>query len=171
MIGLGFNEVTTFVISNPTDEFQRMGLPKETMVEIENPIGEEYSGIRRSLLPSLLKLLRENRHRPLPQQIFEVGIIVDDHAKNRYHLAGLKIDAKANFTECKSLVETILRECEVKPVIKEKTHGAFIEGRCAGVLRKETDIGVFGELHPKTIQAFHLEHPIIAFEFALEHLK
>jgi phenylalanyl-tRNA synthetase beta chain len=171
MIGVGFNEVTTFVISNEEDEFQRMGLVKGKMIKIKNPIGEEYSGLRMSLLPSLLKLLKENRHHPLPQQIFEVGIVVDEQAKNQYHLAGMKIDAKANFTECKSLVETVLRECGCKPVIKEKSHDAFIDGRCASVLKNDREIGVFGELHPKTIQAFHLEHPMIAFELAADLLQ
>jgi phenylalanyl-tRNA synthetase beta chain len=166
MIGLGFNEVTTFVISNEKDEFQRMGLKKEKMVEIENPIGEEYHGLRTSLLPSLLKLLRENRHHSLPQQIFEIGIVVDEHVKNQCHLAAMKIDAKANFTECKSLVEAVIRECGKKPIIKEKIHGAFVEGRCASVMKDDAEIGVFGELHPKTIQAFSLEHPMIAFELA-----
>jgi phenylalanyl-tRNA synthetase beta chain len=158
------------VCSSDLDEFQRTGLIKGKMVKIENPIGEEYSGLRMSLLSSLLKLLQENRHHPLPQQIFEVGVVVDEQAKNRYHLAGMKIDAKANFTECKSLVETVLRECGCKPVIKEKTHVAFIEGRCACELKNDTEIGVFGELHPKTIQAFHLEHPMIAFELAADLL-
>jgi len=171
MIGLGFNEVTTFVISNKEDEFARMGLERTTMVELANPIGEEYSGLRVSLLPSLLKLLRENRHHPLPQQIFEVGVVVDTAAKNRWHLAGLKIDAKANFTECKSLVETILRECGEKPVIREEPHNAFIKGRCAAILKKDAKIGVFGELHPQTIQAFHLEHPMIAFELMIDYLR
>jgi phenylalanyl-tRNA synthetase beta chain len=171
MIGLGFNEVTTFVISNKTDEFERMGLEKRAMVEIENPIGEEYSGLRMSLLPSLLKLLRENRHHPLPQQIFEVGVVVDEQVKNQYQLAGVKVDAKANFTECKSIVETVLRECRQTPVIQEKSHGAFIQGRCAVAMKKDLEIGVFGELHPKTIQAFSLEHPIIAFELTLDLLR
>ncbi len=170
MIGAGFNEVTTFVISNEEDEFQSMGLIKGEMVKIENPIGEEYHGLRMSLLPSLLKLLRENRHHPLPQQIFEVGVIVDDQAKNRYYLAGIKIDAKANFTECKSLVETVLRECGHRLVIKERSHASFIEGRCACMLKNGMEIGVFGELHPKTIQSFHLEHPMIAFELATDFL-
>jgi phenylalanyl-tRNA synthetase beta chain len=164
MIGFGYNEVTTFVISNEKDEFQRMGLTKENMVEIENPIGEEYHGLRRSLLPSLLKLLQENRHHPLPQQIFEIGVIVDNHAKNQHHVAGMKIDAKANFTECKSLTESVLRECGLKPSIKEKNHPAFIDGRCGAVMKDAKEIGVFGELHPRTLQAFMLEYPIIAFE-------
>lgn len=170
MIGLGYNEVTTFVISNENDECTRLALKKGNLVEIENPIGEEYSTLRANLLASLLKLLRENRHHALPQQIFEVGVIVDEHAKNRYRLAGMKIDAKAHFTECKSLVETVMRECGEKLVIKEATHAAFIPGRCAAVVHNGVDIGVFGELHPRAIQGFSLEYPVIAFELAIDYL-
>jgi phenylalanyl-tRNA synthetase beta chain len=171
MIGLGYNEVTTFVISNEKDETVRLGLPTKSLVEIENPIGEEYGTLRASLLPSLLKLLRENRHHPLPQQIFELGVVVDPQAKNKHRLAGMKIDAKASFTECKALVETVMRECGKKLVIKEMTHPAFIQGRCAAVIHQGQEIGVFGELHPRTIQEFSLEYPVIAFELAIDNLS
>lgn len=171
MIGLGFNEVTTFTISNEKDEFTKMGLETRRIVEIENPIGEEYSTLRTSLLPSLLKILKENRHHPLPQQIFELGIVVDEHAKNHYNLASVKIDAKASFTESKSIVEAILRDIGFSYSIKEKNHPAFIEGRCASITKNEKEIGFFGELHPKTIQTFELEHPIIAFEIKTDLLQ
>jgi len=171
MIGLGFNEITTFTISNPKDEFTNMGLNIGKMVEIENPIGEEYSSLRTSLLPSLLKLLRENRHHQLPQQIFEVGIVVDGQAKNRYNLAGMKIDAKANFTGCKSIVEAVLRDIRIDYNIKEKNNPAFVSGRCASIIKKDKEIGFFGEIHPKTILLFDLEHPIIAFELLIDTLQ
>jgi phenylalanyl-tRNA synthetase beta chain len=171
MIGLGFNEVTTFTISNENDEFINMGLKIGTMVEIENPIGEEYAGLRTGLLPSLLKILNENRHHSLPQQIFELGIVVDQNAKNRRNLAGLKIDAKANFTESKSTVEAVLRDIGCTYSIKENNHAAFIEGRCASIVKDNQEIGFFGELHPKTIQVFELEHPIIAFEIQADLLQ
>jgi phenylalanyl-tRNA synthetase beta chain len=170
MIGLGFNEVTTFTISNEKDEFTRLGLEKGTMVEIKNPIGEEFSGLRTSLIPSLLKILRENRHHPLPQQIFELGIIVDAEARNRYNLAGIKIDAKANFTESKSLTESVLRDIGSTYSIIEGHHPGFIKGRCGLVEKNEKEVGIFGEVHPKTIQTFDLEHPIIAFEFKVDLL-
>jgi phenylalanyl-tRNA synthetase beta chain len=170
MIGLGFNEVTTFTISNEKDEFTKLGLEKGTMVEIENPIGEEYSGLRTSLIPSLLKILRENRHHPLPQQIFELGIIVDTDAKNRHNLAGIKIDAKANFTESKSLTESVLRNIGSTYSIIEGNHPGFIKGRCGLVMKNEKEIGIFGEVHPRTIKTFDLEHPIIAFEFKIDLL-
>ena len=170
MIGLGYNEVTTFTISNERSEFTKMGLPQNDCVTIENPIGEEYSCLRVSLLPSMLSILNENRHHPLPQQIFELGFIVDHNAKNRRHLAALKIDAKANFTACKSLVEAVCRDIGISYEIQESKHPAFIPGRCASLRKENVEIGVFGELHPRTISAFSLEHPIIAFELSVDSL-
>jgi len=170
MTGLGFNEVTTFTISNDNDEFARMGLEIGSRAQIENPIGEEYSNLRASLLTSLLKILSENRHHPLPQQIFELGIVVGEDFKNSHNLAALKIDAKANFTECKSLVETVMRDANVEYTIKDKVHHAFVRGRCASVVCKDVEIGFFGELHPRTITAFDLEHHVIAFEIKADNL-
>ncbi|KYK21894.1 phenylalanyl-tRNA synthetase beta subunit [Thermoplasmatales archaeon SG8-52-4] len=171
MIGLGFNEVTTFTISNEKDEFSRLSLDFGDRVEIENPIGEEFSCLRVGLIPSLLKILSENRHHPLPQQIFELGIIVNKDFKNQYNLAFLKIDAKANFTECKSLADALLRDIGSKYSIKDKNHQGFVKGRCAAVVVNNKEIGFFGELHPKTILEFQLEYPIIAFEIFADFLK
>ena len=171
MIGLGFNEVTTFTISNEDDEFKKMGLEKQKIAKIQNPIGEEYSCLRFSLIPSLLKILRENKHHSLPQQIFELGIVVNKDYKNQYNLSFLKIDAKANFTESKSLIDAILRDSGIIYKIKNYDHPAFIKGRCALILSKNKSIGFFGELHPKTISNFDLEYPIIAFEMDIDKIK
>ena len=171
MIGLGFNEVTTFTISNEQDEFKRLGLESSKRAQIENPIGEEYSCLRVGLVPSLLKILNENRHHPLPQQIFELGIVVDKNFKNQNLLGFVKIDAKANFTECKSLVDAVMRDSGAKYNIKDKDHPAFVKGRCASVFIGNKEIGFFGELHPKTISEFELEYPIIAFEAQADMLN
>ena len=168
MIGLGFNEVTTFTISNEDDEYKKMSLSEKTHTQIQNPIGEEFSCLRTGLIPSLLKILNENRHHSLPQQIFELGIIVDEKFKNNYKLGFAKIDAKANFTECKSYAESITRNIGLDFKIKDCNHPAFIEGRCAAIVKDNKEIGFFGELHPKTIASFELEYPIIAFEIKAE---
>jgi len=171
MIGLGFNEVTTFALSNERDEFTRLGLDHGPRVELLNPIGEDISCVRVGLLSSLLKILNENRHHSLSQQIFEVGVVVDEQFTNCYHLAGVKIAAKAHFTECKSLIEAVLRDSGTKSYhIAEKDHPAFVEGRCARVIVKDRELGFFGELHPRTIRAFNLEYPIIAFDLQVHGL-
>jgi phenylalanyl-tRNA synthetase beta chain len=171
MIGLGFNEVTTFTISNEKDEFNKLGLKASDRAIIENPIGEEFSCLRVGLIPSLLKILSENRHHPLPQQIFEVGVIVNNNYKNQHYLGFVKIDAKANFTECKSIIDAVMRDSGTKYSIKDKDHSAFIKGRCASVIINNNEIGFFGELHPKTITNFDLEYPIIAFEAQADKLN
>jgi len=171
MIGLGFNEVTTFTISNEKDEFNKMDLVAGKRVQIKNPIGEEYSCLRVSLIPSILKILNENRHHSLPQQIFELGVVVDNSFKNVHHLAFVKIDAKANFTECKSIVEAVLLASGLKYQIETNYHPAFVNGRCASVVWKNKRIGFFGELHPRTVNEFELDYPVICFEIQADKLK
>lgn len=170
MIGLGFNEVTTFTITNKKQEFSSMGLDVEPCVEIKNPIGEDYSILRKTLLPSILAILEENKHYPLPQKIFEVGQIIDDNNKNQDHLAAVQIDAKANFTLCKSLVDAIARELDSSFSYRSSSHPGFITGRQAVINHNSQPIGIYGELHPQTITNFSLEHPVIGFEVDLSAL-
>ena len=125
------------------------------------------------MIPSLLRILMQNRHHPLPQMIFEVGVVVDGKsAENNLRLAMLRSDAKASFTLCKQYVEALLREIDVKYSFVEGSHPAFIEGRCARVLINEgrDELAVFGEVHPSTIQQFELEHPLIGCELDVELL-
>ena len=168
LVGLGFNEVVTLSLTNEDDEYKKMGLNLKPDVKIENPIGEEYSIVRSSLIPSLLKILSKNKHNPLPQKIFEIGIVTDENAQNRWHLAATQIDAKVGFSDCKALVEAIFRDAGIEWKTREGGHPAFIRGRCASIFVKNKKIGVFGEIHPKTITAFELEHPLIAFEIDIE---
>jgi phenylalanyl-tRNA synthetase beta chain len=172
LIGLGFNEVTTFTISNERDEFEKLGMKKTNRVQLLNPITEDFTCLRTNLLPSLLKILSDNKHHNLPQQIFELGIVVNKIYKNTYDLGVVRTSAKTHFTESKALVEGILREVGITSYdISEKYHPAFIQGRCGSVKVNNQEIGFFGELHPNTILNFELEHPIIAIEISLDILK
>jgi len=167
MIGLGFNEVLTLSLSNEEEQFEKMNLEPREVVSIANPISGKHSCIRVSLLPSLMEILSKNRHNDLPQMIYEVGEIVEmvgNMPLNRTMVSGVKIDAKAGFTECKSIVEAILRNMGIKADVEEKKSGAFIEGRCASVIKDGRQIGYFGEIHPSVILSFELEYPVIAFE-------
>lgn len=163
MVGLGFNEVVTLTLSNESDQYAKMNLEEVERVTIKNPITESHTCLRTSLLPSLLSILRANKHHDLPQKIFEVGDVVLG-TRNVRRLAGLSIHSKANFTECKSIVEAILRELRVDYEIRAKEIKSFIGGRCAVIILNEKEIGYFGELHPEVITAFELSYPIIAFE-------
>ena len=163
MIGLGFDEVMTLSLSSNEKEFEKMEKEEEDVVETENPISSYHSIIKPSLLPSLMEILSNNKHNDLPQSIYEIGDVIVN-GKQITKLAGVKIAAKTGFTECKSIVEAILRNFGYKLEIKEENHPSFIAGRCAAVFIGKNKIGYFGEIKPSVITAFELEYPVIAFE-------
>lgn len=167
MVGYGYLEATTLTLSSEEDQFDRMRLPRGEVVEVLNPISEDHTCLRVSLLPSLMAVLRRNKHRDLPQRLFEVGDVLLD-TRRRKHLAGVSISARASFTEVKSLVESIMRDLSVKHAIRASSAGTYLEGRGAEVVVGDEVIGTFGEMHPQVITGFELGYPIAAFELDLE---
>lgn len=167
LIGLGYNEVTTLTLSNEMDEFTRSGIPVEASVRIKNPITEDHTCLRVNLFPSLMRILRHNRHRDLPQKIFEVGYVVSD-CKNSLHLCAVSAASRTSFTESKSLAEGILREMRCDYSISRCDYATFVPGRGASVVIDGESIGIFGELSPEVITDFGINHPILMFELNLD---
>ncbi len=169
-IGFGYFEVVTLSLSNPRDQYLSMGLAEDkSAIRVKNPVSEEHILVRTSILPSLMTVLRKNKHRELPQRIFEVGEVVR-HVRNRTLLAGASIHSKASFTEAKSLVQSILSSAGFASEVQAEDSPSFVKGRCAAVSVGADRIGVFGEVSPSTIEAFELKYPTIAFELDLQRL-
>lgn len=171
LIGLGYFEVVTLTLSNETDQFTSMNMETEkSAIRVRNPVSTEHTLVRTSLLPSLMIVLRRNKHRELPQRIFEVGEVVRGQ-RNQVLLSGLAIHAKASFTEVKSLVLSVMSglglPCEIVP----DQHPSFIPGRCASVLIDGENFGLLGEIAPSVITSFELRYPMVAFELNLQKLQ
>jgi len=136
---------------------------------ITNPVQVEYTALRTSLLPSLLGILKLNTHHDLPQRIFEVGDVVLS-VRNVRRLAAVAIHPKASFTESKSLALSLLRDVGVVAEIEPAVDENFIPGRCAAATVDGIPIGLFGELHPRVLEAYGLGNPALALEFDAEPL-
>lgn len=186
MTGLGYFEVLTFTLTSEKKQFERMrqnrfsslvsrkGKPSNDkasnlphlsdIVKVASPISTEHTILRYSLLPNLLDTLSLNKHRDLPQRIFEVGPVVLNY-KEKYRLAAVSIHANANFAEVKSVVDAVLKELGLEDAeVVESENGAFLEGRRADIIKNGKNVGVFGELHPEVILNFGLSYPVVGFE-------
>ena len=171
MVGLGYFEVVTLSLSNPKDQFSSMNLPEDkNATRVRNPVSIDHTLVRTSLLPSLMTVLRRNKHRELPQRIFEVGDVVVN-GKNRVLLSGVAIHAKASFTEIKSLAQSVVSGLGLDYEIVQHSHPSFIGGRCASVEIKGEPVGVMGEISPFVIESFELRYPMVAFELDLDKLR
>ncbi|MBU1157817.1 MAG: phenylalanine--tRNA ligase subunit beta [Candidatus Thermoplasmatota archaeon] len=170
LTGLGYLEIVTLSLSNPRDQYEFMGQPvRDDAIRIMNPVSEDHVQIRTSLIPSILTMLKKNKHRELPQRVFEIGDTVRDH-RNVTYLSGASIHAKASFTECKSDIQSLMTALDLMVTVEKLDNQAFADGRCASIKHDSGLLGVFGELAPLTIESFELGYPIAAFEFDLESI-
>jgi len=163
MVGLGYTEVTTLTLSSEDDEFVISGLPEKKVVSVKNPITEDHTCLRSSLLPSVMRVVRKNKHRDLPQRMFEIGDVVVD-AKKQRRLCAVATHSRTSFTEMKSVAESVLREMRRKYSLKQCSYRTFIDGRGAEVIVNGECIGYFGEMSPSVITDFDVNHPVIFFE-------
>ena len=167
MVGMGFTEAVTLTLSNEKEEFTYAGLPEKEVVTVMNPITEDHTCLRSSLFPSLMRLLRRNKHRDLPQRLFEISDVIVDVKKER-HLAAVVMHSKTSFTEVKSYTEAILREIKADYTLRPSDYKTFIPGRGAEIVSDGKVIGYFGEVSPQVITDFEVNHPVIMFELIIQ---
>jgi len=176
MIGYGFYEVMSLMLTSEEQHYQKMNLPEDQRLVVAQPISQDRTMIRKSLLNGLMEFLEDNTHEELPQKIFEVGEVVylDESAETRTRgvskLAALVTHSTANFTEIKSLTASLISNLGLQMTVKPLDHPSFIKGRCAEVVTKGDKVkGFFGEVSPLVISNFNLEYPVVAFELEFNH--
>ena len=165
LIGYGYQEVMSLTIASAKEPVQT-----PPRVEVLNPLGEDFTTLRSSLLPALLTIFRLNKHRELPQRIFETSDVVLG-AKNVRRIAAAAMHHKAAFTEAKSLVLSLLRDVGRSGDVRAVEDANFIPGRVASVLLDGRDVGRFGEIHPRILEAYTLVQPVVAFELDVAPLQ
>ena len=173
MIGFGFQEVLTFMMTNQEKLFSKMNKPETRLVEISNPKVITLRCLRPELLPSLLEFLSNNTHVQYPQNLFEVGdctIWGDQQPTDLRKLCCVSAHAHANFTEMKSVLEPLMLNLGFNFTLKTTSSPSFLEGRIGTILVRENDVGTIGEIHPQVIENWKLEHPVTAMELDLTKL-
>lgn len=176
MIGLGYQEVLTFSMSNPATLFDKMNIPHENVIELVNPKISSMTCLRNWLLPSLMEFLSYNTHVEYPQKIFEVGYCVvhdeglPNKARDEEKLACITIHSSASFSEIKSILDALFMNLGLKCTLKETRHGSFIEGRVGKIMVNGGGVGILGEIHPEVLENWGLENPAAALEVDLSKI-
>ncbi len=176
MLGLGFQEVLTFSLSNIENQKTKMSLPSLEVVEIANPMTARFTCIRSWLLPSLLEFLMNNTHATFPQKVFEVGDCVvleasdSDGIRDVRKLAALNSHPAASFSELKGQVEGLFRSLGIPFLLKEREHSSFIPGRVGSIVVDRREVGIIGELNPSVLASWLLTNPTTALEVDLNAL-
>lgn len=172
MIGLGFQETLSFILSNKKDLHEKT-LADSHLVEIDNYMSETYSAVRDSILPSLLNIMSKNMHVEYPQKIFEAGecaFIISGDIINSTKLGACVSDDQIGYEDVTSVVDALLRLLGISYELVQSKNTSFIEGRQALILVKGKPAGTVGEIHPQVLENWNIDKPVVAFELDIEHI-
>jgi phenylalanyl-tRNA synthetase beta chain len=173
MVGLGYQEVANYVLTNTHTLFEKMNRSKKVVVEIANPKSMEYHVARNSLLPGLLDFLGENTAQELPHRIFEVGPVVTINPKAETctdtvpHIAAVTVSSRVDITALKAELFTLLGNLGLVAKVTKASNPSFIKGRVANLHIGAQRLGGLGEIHPLVLENFGIEAPCVAFEFEI----
>jgi len=173
MVGFGFQEVLTFMMTNKEKVFSKMNKPETKLVEISNPKVITLRCLRPELLPSLLEFLSNNTHVQYPQNLFEVGdcpVWGKEQPVDVRRLCCISAHARANFTEMKSVLAPLMLNLGFDFTLSTTSNPSFLEGRVGTVLVRKNQVGLIGEIHPQVIENWKLEDPVAAMELDLSRL-
>ncbi|MCX6815487.1 MAG: phenylalanine--tRNA ligase subunit beta [Candidatus Aenigmarchaeota archaeon] len=177
MVGIGLQEILSYTLTNYRDLFEKMNLPQEKTVEIENSISSNWSVFRTWLLPGLLDFFSNNMHVEYPQKIFEMGICttinenMETKCKDTRNLAAAIINSTVSYEDISSVLDAFLRNVGIKYELNALSHSSFIEGRCANISIDKKIVGFVGEVHPKVLNNWKLDKPVVAFEINLDEMQ
>lgn len=176
-IAVGLNEILTYSFVSPRG-VDKLNLAEDDerreFVKIINPLGEETSVMRTTLIPNMLDVISTNlSHKVEEVYAFECG--------NTFRpQEGLPVETKklsigmygkeVDFFSIKGAVETILTNVgfdgyEVEPETKNLT---FHPGRCAKLVYNNICIGTFGELHPDVLENYDLNQRVYVAEIDID---
>jgi phenylalanyl-tRNA synthetase beta chain len=182
LTGLGFSEIQTYSFVSPRG-VDRIGLeegsPKRSFVKIINPLGEENSVMRTTLLPNLLEVLATNyNHSNDAARLFEIGntFISKDPGELPDEQLNLSVGfygGDYDFYYLKGVVQSVLTRLGIKDVDykSESGTGAWHPGRCALLTipggngeQDPVSLGYIGEIHPDVRASWDIGTPVYAAE-------
>ncbi len=188
----GLYESITYSFTSPK-LLDRMRIPADhpwrKAIKLANPLSDEQSIMRRSLLPSLVESAALNVRRQVSDiRLFELGKVYVPHSlplaslpDERWTLAiAMSGEApthvwgepprKVDFYDLKGIVELVLEELGQRGEFSAAEHPALHPGRTAKVTAGGVEIGWLGELHPQVAEAMDLRDRTYVAELDLETL-
>ena len=193
-LALGYNEALslTFISHADAKEFSS----SSAVLELENPLSEEASVMRTSLVPGMLDMLAWNLNRDVPDaRLFEIGSVYELSGGERVEPKRACLGATAAavrtalptsgtldvskgehaaaaeaFRGFKGDVENLLAAFADEPSYDRETAKYFHSGRSARARVNGVVVAQFGQIHPDVAAERKLRQDVFLAEFDLEQL-
>lgn len=156
---LGYNEILTYSFISPKS-YDKIELsensPLRDSIKLINPLGEDYSVMRRTLISNMLEVMSRNYNRKVGDvSFYEIGNIferVEDRPKESLRLV-IGSCGSDDFFDLKETIEIALARLGIRDLkyIRESQNSSFHPGRTAIVELDGEELGIIGEVHPDVL--------------------
>ena len=170
MIGLGFLEALNSSLSSKRVLYDMTNRDSKNIISVLDSKSQEHTILRDSILPGLIENLSRNIHESYPQKMFETGGIfnLDNPISEKTNLSAISAHKDANFTEIKSVLQTVLKiGFGIEIQTKTAVNSSFEDGHCANIIFNGNIIGIIGEINSKIIDNYKIRVPVVGFEISL----
>jgi phenylalanyl-tRNA synthetase beta chain len=183
LLALGYNEAISLTFISHADA---SGFGTTMPVEIANPLSEEASVMRTSMLPGMLGMLAYNLNRGNSDvRLFESGNIYErtgattaEYRRVCLGATGAAVAASVHgparpytFFHMKGDLETLLAGFECRSLYFDPNAGEYYHpGRAARAVMDGTTVARFGQLHPRIAAERKLRQDVYLAELDLERL-
>ena len=175
---LGYDEIITYSFISPT-YYDKIRMPKDSSLrnslKILNPLGEDTSIMRTTILPSMLEIVARNlSYRNKSARLYELGKIYlpreDGLADEPKYLSLGAYGDGVDFFSFKGSIETLLHELRITDVkyVACTDNDSYHPGRCAKVYAGETYLGVFGQIHPLVAANYGMDTEVYTAELSFD---
>lgn len=179
LIASGINQSISYSFVSPK-VFDKIKLaedsPLRNVVKIKNPLGEDYSVMRTSTLPSIMESLGRNYARNNEYaRLFEIGkIYIKNENENELptekNVLTIGMCGNCDFLDLKGVVENVLDDLGITKgrFVRESENPTFHPGKTASIQLRGKSAGVFGEIHPDVQEEYGLDVPSYVAELDLD---
>ncbi len=178
---MGLDEIITYSFISPT-YYDKIRMPEDSplrdSLRILNPLGEDTSIMRTTILPSMLEILTRNyNYRNREAALYEIGRIYlkrPDGMADEPKIVSLgAYGEKMDFFTLKGWVEKLLKELgTAKPrFAAEKANPSYHPGRCAKVFVGGVEVGVLGQIHPLVAANYGVDAEFYCAELSFDALN
>ena len=182
LVGMGFFEAQSFSFISPA-WLQKLGLSEDDWrmkpVEIRNPLGEDTSVMRTTLVPSMLNALALNMNRGNESaRLMEVSPVFHPGAEGElpeehpWLIIGMYGDG-ADFYALKRTVMCLCAKYGLTPDVQPGGDGYYHPGRKAemSIRGGSVKLGQMGEIHPLTAEKFELSERAYVAQIDVQALR
>lgn len=171
----GFLECVTYSFTGPQD-YAKIGLDTPDSVKIINPLGDDTSLMRTTLVPHMLGVVSLNQNRKNEDiQLFESsrGFFPqkDESLPHETPLLILAVSGNKDFFDMKGVVQNLVLITRGEEIRCERSTEPYLHpGISADIYIGNEKIGVMGSVHPETMKAFDMPQEAVIAQLDLEKL-